>query len=62
MGDDGAIPSGNSIAMMNLVRLYFLTDQQDYRKRAEKSIKCLSEQLLKQPQAMPGFILAMDSF
>ena len=36
---DGAEPSGNSAAVMNLLRLYEFTSEKGYLKRAEKALK-----------------------
>lgn len=41
---DGAIPSGNSMMAYNLVRLYQLTEQADYRELAEQQIQYMSAQ------------------
>ncbi|MDE7367759.1 MAG: thioredoxin domain-containing protein [Lachnospiraceae bacterium] len=41
---DGAIPSGNSIMTYNLVRLYQLTEKEDYRELAERQIHYMSAQ------------------
>jgi hypothetical protein len=42
---DGAEPSGNSVGVVNLLRLAELTQQADYRRRAEKCFAAFSEQL-----------------
>lgn len=41
---DGAIPSGNSMMAYNLIRLYQLTEQADYRELAEQQIQYMSAQ------------------
>ena len=57
-GDDGAIPSGNAIAAINLSRLYLYTDQKNYRLRAENTLKYFSSPLLKSPAYMSGMLPA----
>ena len=39
---DGAIPSGNSVAAMNLLRLGHITGATDYMKKAESIVKAFS--------------------
>ena len=57
---DGAIPSGNSVAIMNLIRLYMLSGQKSHMERAEKAIACFSENLSESPEAMHDMLLAID--
>lgn len=59
-GDDGAIPSGNAIAAINLCRLYLYTDQKPYQHRAKKTLACFSSSLLKSPEYMPGMLFASE--
>ena len=61
-GDDGAIPSGNAIAAINLFRLYLYTDQKSYQQRAENTLKYFSGPLLKSPEYMSGMLSAADLF
>ncbi len=58
--DDGAVPSGNSIAALNLLRLHELTTNDDYRKRAESILKAFSGTLTSQPVALSELLLAID--
>ena len=39
---DGAIPSGNSVAVMNLLRLAHMLDRQDLHDHADRAIKALA--------------------
>jgi len=57
-GNDGAIPSGNAIAAVNLSRLYLFTDEKNFRQRAEKTLKYFSGQLLEAPAYMSGMLPA----
>ncbi len=59
---DGALPSGNAIATMNLLRLGAFTSNSDYLARAEKALKAFSGTLSTNPTAMPEFQLALDNF
>ncbi|MDM8522564.1 thioredoxin domain-containing protein [Desulfococcaceae bacterium HSG8] len=60
--DDGAVPSGNSVAVMNLLRLYEFTSRDAYRKRAENALRFFSKILSHQPAALAEMLLAVDFF
>ncbi len=57
---DGAEPSGNSVAALNLLRLATLTNNQKWAEVAEKSISSFAGILAKYPPAMPLMLSAMD--
>jgi len=57
---DGAIPSGNSVAVMNLIRISLQTGQKSHMERAEKAINCFSGNLSQSPEAMYDMLLAID--
>ncbi|HCV43237.1 MAG TPA: thioredoxin domain-containing protein [Bacteroidetes bacterium] len=57
---DGAEPTGNSIAVMNLLRLAQVTDSQDFKDRAERTLLQFGDALQKQPQVMPQMAAAYD--
>jgi len=59
---DGALPSGNSYAVSNLLRLYGLTTGDAYRKRAESALKSFSNVLAKNPSAMAEMLLAVETY
>lgn len=59
---DGAIPSGNAIALMNLLRLGDLTFDDSYRQRAEKSFKTFAANLQRYPFAFPHLLIALDFY
>jgi uncharacterized protein YyaL (SSP411 family) len=59
---DGALPSGNAIATMNLLRLGAFTSNADYLVRAEKALKAFSGTLSANPTAMAELQLALDTF
>lgn len=57
---DGAEPTGNSIAMLNLLRLSQMLANQEYRSIADKSLSYFGEQMLKSPQVLPQALVALD--
>jgi uncharacterized protein YyaL (SSP411 family) len=59
---DGALPSGNSIALLNLLRLAELTTEESYRKRAEKALISFSRALMSNPIALSEMLMAVDFF
>ena len=59
---DGAEPSGNSIAIMNLLRLSELTGNDAYRARAKKTLKAFAVLLEKNPFAFSEALLALDYY
>jgi uncharacterized protein YyaL (SSP411 family) len=59
---DGALPSGNSIAVLNLLRLGEFTNIYSYKKRAEKALMSFSGTLNSNPVALSEMLLAIDFF
>ena len=59
---DGAIPSGNSIALGNLLRLSKITENPNYLKSAEKMIGGFSAQLSWSPSAFSQMMSSLDFF
>ena len=59
---DGAEPSGNSVAILNLLRLYEFTSNDSYRKRADKAFKSVNQILTERPTALSEMILAVDFY
>ena len=57
---DGAIPSGNSVALLNLLRLARLTNEPSYEDISKKLIKVFSEEIKETPQAHTFFLSALD--
>lgn len=53
---DGAEPSGNSVAALNLVRLSCLLNRDDWRQKAEKLFTTFANRLHKIPMALPEMI------
>jgi uncharacterized protein YyaL (SSP411 family) len=59
---DGAEPSGNSVAILALLKLAAITDRKDFREAAEKSLRLFAHRLLELPQAVPYLLLGLDYF
>jgi uncharacterized protein YyaL (SSP411 family) len=57
---DGAEPSGNSVAILALLKLGAITDRKDFREAAEKSLRLFDSRLHQLPQAVPHLLLALD--
>jgi uncharacterized protein YyaL (SSP411 family) len=57
---DGAIPSSNSVAAMNLLRLASFTGERSYLQRAEAIFSSLSGFLHRAPSAVPRLLCALD--
>ena len=57
---DGAEPSGNSIALLNLYRLSEFTTADNYRKRADKAFNEFSKRIQSNPTALSEMLLALD--
>ncbi len=57
---DGAVPSGNSVAALNLLRLHALTGDQAYRARAGLVLSAFRETLENDPARVSELLLALD--
>lgn len=57
---DGAIPSGNSIALLNLVRLARFSDNLSLDKKAKLTLEYFSAYISKSPSAFCMFMCALD--
>ncbi len=57
---DGAEPTGNSVAILNLLRLTQMVDNQEYRKLSERSLAYFGERMLSAPQGMAQFLVALN--
>jgi hypothetical protein len=57
---DGATPSSNSVAAMNLLRLGTFTGEPKYRNRAERIFSELAGYLDRAPAAFPRLLCALD--
>ncbi len=59
-GYDGPTPSGNSVAALNLIRLAELTGDEQFRKAAERTIKCFSKEIHVNPSGHTTMLSALD--
>jgi uncharacterized protein YyaL (SSP411 family) len=57
---DGAEPSANSIAAMNLLRLWQVTNNDERKAKADKTFAAFSNRLSKSPEALPQLTAAID--
>lgn len=57
---DGAIPSGNSVAMLNLLRLGRMTVNHDFEEKAARIGKAFSDTAAKLPAAHTQLMVALD--
>ena len=57
---DGAEPTGNSIAILNLLRLSQMTSNERYRDMADRSLEYFGEKLQTMPHGLPQFLVALD--
>lgn len=58
---DGAIPSGNSVAFENLVRLAHLTGDTRFQERASELSRCFAPVVKQSPEAFTGYLSALDT-
>jgi uncharacterized protein YyaL (SSP411 family) len=59
---DGAEPCGNSVAALNLVRLAALTGDEQWRHRAEQTLRAFGERLADMPGALAEMLLAVEAW
>lgn len=57
---DGAMPSGNSVSVLNLLKLSRLTGDTDLEEKASTSMKAFSGQIDAMPMAYSQFLHALD--
>ena len=57
---DNATPAANGVEIANLVRLGLLTDNLEYRDRAQRALKAFSLVMEKTPTACPSLFIALD--
>ncbi|MBI3472482.1 MAG: thioredoxin domain-containing protein [Candidatus Solibacter usitatus] len=57
---DGAEPSGNSIAALNLLRLAQITDRKEFREPAERLFRALASTIMASPVSVPQLLAAFE--
>jgi len=59
-GYDGPTPSGNSVAVLDLIRLSELTGDISYREGAERTLRAFAGELERQPSAHAAMLQGLD--
>jgi len=59
---DGSIPSGNSVAVFNLLRLFSLTEKQDYLAKAEQVLRLFYDAMEQNPFGFSNMLCALDFY
>ena len=59
-GEDSAIPSGNAVATMNFLRLFFYTSEQPYLDKAEQTLRLFRTHMDQNPFGMASMLCALD--
>src|SRR5204863_2107461 len=54
---DGAEPSGNSVAVLSLLKLGSITDRKEFTRAAETGLRLFSDRLQRMAQAVPFMLL-----
>ncbi|MDY0081808.1 MAG: thioredoxin domain-containing protein, partial [Ignavibacteriaceae bacterium] len=57
---DGAVPSGNSIVLLNLIRLFKITTDINYQNKIDMMIKYFSAQIYSMPSAFCMFLCGLN--
>jgi len=57
---DGAIPSGNSMAALVLVRLYHVTFDKEFKSKSDQLFSAFSKNIAQSPSAYSQFLIAFD--
>ncbi len=57
---DGAVPSGNSLQLMNLLRLAAILGDDELRRRAERTMTALADDVRQSPWSAERFLAAVD--
>lgn len=57
---DGAEPAGNSIQIMNLLRIGYMTDDKEHIEKAENSLKLFSSELDRLPFSSPQMLCSLS--
>ncbi len=57
---DGAIPSGNSVAALDLIRVGRLTSEKGLEEKAARLTEAFGGQVSRQPSAFPQLLIALD--
>jgi len=59
---DGALPSGNSVQILNLLRLGLFTGEENYNQRAASALKLFTKSLKNTPTGLSKMLIAVDFY
>lgn len=59
---DGAQPSGNSVAILDLVRLHQFTNEEEYRKMAQETLQTMAPRLKTNPAGSTALARSLQAF
>lgn len=59
---DGSVPSGNSVAALNLLRLFYLTEKQEYFDKAEQVLRLFYDAMEQNPFGFSNMLCALDFY
>jgi hypothetical protein len=59
---DGSIPSGNSVAVFDLLRLYYLTENHSYLDKAERVLRLFYDAMEQNPFGFSHMLCALDFY
>ena len=59
---DGAEPSGNAVALLDLLKLAHFTDRAEYREAAERTLRALGPKIVQQSVAVPQMLVGLDYY
>jgi len=59
---DGSVPSGNSVAALLLLRLFYLTENQDYLDKAETILRLFYDGMQENPSGFSNMLCALDFY
>jgi len=59
---DGAQPSGNSAAVLALLKLAAITGREEFHKKAEGALQAMQYQISKYPRGFSGWLCALDFY
>jgi uncharacterized protein len=57
---DGAEPSGNSVAVIALIKMAEITGREEYKRAAERTLALFADRMRKLPQAVPLLLSGLD--
>jgi uncharacterized protein len=59
---DGAEPSGNAVALLDLLKLAHFTDREEFRESAERTLRALGSKVAQQAVAVPQMLVGLDYY